>query len=290
MANMRWKKYRVLVSNKCNYRCPFCHNEGQKMQAKSDLMLFEDFKQLVDLLVTEDTEELNISGGEPFVNKSIVDVIEYADSQLSCDISCATNLSLLNLEQIDRLARTRIKLNIQFPYADENNFRKSTGNGSLSDVLQKVRLVRDANIKIGLNTVIQNDNAAAYEQLIMFALENELPLKLLPQIGGKNSDRYKDFIIPVLDKYSIEVKDKGCGALRWVLENNRHRTTVLYIDSPCFYHDIETCRNFAEIRIHPDMTAQTCILKDDTVKLCFEKGNTYVKQQLQELWNDFTTC
>lgn len=290
MVNMRWKKYRVLVSNKCNYQCPFCHNEGQEKQTKSDLMLFEDFKHLVDLLATDNIEELNISGGEPFVNKHLVDMIEYADSHLSCDVSCATNLSLLSREQIDRLARTRIKFNIQFPYVNENTFHKSTGNGTLSDILQKIQLVREANIKIGLNTVVQNDDAAAYEQIIMFALENELPLKLLPQILGKNSDRYKDFIIPVLDKYSVEVKDKGCGALRWVLENKRHRTTVLYIDSPCFYNDIETCRNFAEIRIHPDMTVQTCILKDENVKLCFENGNVYVKQQLQKLWNDFTIC
>lgn len=285
-----WKKYRVLVSNKCNYRCPFCHNEGQEKQTKSDLMLFEDFKLFVDLLAMGDAEELNISGGEPFINKHIIEMIEYANSHLSCDISCATNLSLLRVEQIDRLSKTRIKFNIQFPYVDKNAFHKSTGNGVLSDILQKVKLIIEAKIKVGLNTVIQNDDMAAYEQIIMFAIENELPLKLLPQIGGKNSDKYKGFIIPALEKYAIEFKNKGCGALRWVLEYKGHKTTVLYIDSPCFYNDIETCRNFAEIRIHPDMTAQTCILKDETVKLCFKNGNQYVNQQLQELWNNFTKC
>lgn len=290
MANTRWTKYRVLVANKCNYRCPFCHNEGQEKQTKADLMLLDDFKKLVDLLATEDIEELNISGGEPFVNKHIVDMIEYADSHLTCDISCATNLSSIHSEQIERLAKTRIKFNIQFPFVTEKAFQESTGNGKLADILQNIQLVRNANIRIGLNTVVQNCNAADYEQMIMFAIEKELPLKLLPQIGGKDSDKCKEFIIPILDKYSLEYKDKGCGALRWVLGKDGHHTSILYIDSPCFYHDIETCRNFAEIRIHPDLSAQICILKESSEPLCFANGIQFVKNQLQELWNDFTTC
>ena len=94
MGNIRWTKYRVLVTNKCNYRCPFCHNEGQDKSTKNDFMTLEDFKMLVDLLTTEDIEELNISGGEPFINKHIDNMIEYADTHLKCDISCATNFLL----------------------------------------------------------------------------------------------------------------------------------------------------------------------------------------------------
>ena len=290
MIHTRWTKYRVLVANKCNYSCPFCHNEGQEKQTKADLMSLEDFKMLVDLLFTEDIEELNISGGEPFVNKAIVDMIEYADNKLSCDISCATNLSLIKPEQIERLATTRVKFNVQFPFINEKAFNKSTGNGRLADILRNIQIVRNKNIKIGLNTVIQNNNTTDYEQIIMFAIENELPLKFLPQIGGSHSDQYKDFIIPILEKYSVEYKDKGGGALRWVLEKEGHRSSVLYIDSPCFYKDINTCRNFAEIRIHPDLSAQTCILKETAYQLKFEKGYHFVKNQIQELWNDFMTC
>lgn len=290
MAKTKWTKYRVLVANKCNYRCPFCHNEGQEKQAKTNLMSLDDFVSLIDLLANENIEELNISGGEPFVNKNIVDMIEYAHSNLSCDISCATNLSLITPEQIEQLAKTRIKFNIQFPYVNEIAFHKSTGNGNLSEILHKIKLIREADINIGLNTVIQNSNATDYEQIVMFAIENELPLKFLPKIGGKDSNRYKEFIVPIIDRYSVEFKDKGCGALRWVLEKDGHRTTLLYIDSPCFYNNIETCRNFAEIRILPDMTAQTCILKESFVRLCLERGNAYVINQLQELWNDFVTC
>ena len=290
MGNIRWTKYRVLVTNKCNYRCPFCHNEGQDKSTKNDFMTLEDFKMLVDLLTTEDIEELNISGGEPFINKHIVNMIEYADTHLKCDISCATNLSLISQSQIKRLARTRVKFNIQFPYVDEKSFKESTGNGNKDTILQNIKLCKEANIDVGLNTVVLNADVQKYERIILFSIENELPLKLLPQIGNRDSYKYKDFIIPILNRYSVDFKDKKSGALKWSLKKDGHFTSVLYIDSPCFYSDIKTCRNFAELRIHPNLAAQTCILKDSTIKLQFNQGFQLVKNQLQELWNNFTIC
>lgn len=44
-----WDKIRVLVTNGCNYRCPFCHNEGQE-KGKVTFMSADDFRNIVDLL------------------------------------------------------------------------------------------------------------------------------------------------------------------------------------------------------------------------------------------------
>lgn len=167
---------------------------------------------------------------------------------------------------------------------------ESTGNGNKDTILQNIKLCKEANIDVGLNTVVQNADVQKYERIILFAIENELPLKLLPQIGNRDSYKYKDFIIPILNRYSVDFKDKKSGALKWSLKKDGHFTSVLYIDSPCFYSDIKTCRNFAELRIHPNLAAQTCILKDSTIKLQFNQGFQLVKNQLQELWNNFTIC
>ncbi len=103
--NNTWSKFRILVANNCNYKCPFCHNEGQEKPQKANLMSKENFMDLVDILSTGPIDELNLSGGEPFLNKNIVEMIEYADKRLVCDISCATNFSLINSKQIERLSK-----------------------------------------------------------------------------------------------------------------------------------------------------------------------------------------
>lgn len=51
-------------------------------------------------------------------------MIVYANNHMSCDISCATNLSLITDEQIVCLSKTRLKFNIQFPFVSDNSFAK----------------------------------------------------------------------------------------------------------------------------------------------------------------------
>ena len=290
MKSIKWDKLRILVTNRCNYSCPFCHNEGQEKDNQAGMMSLELFKQFIDYLDGQKLSEINFSGGEPFLHKGIADMISYANEHLTCDVSCATNLSLITDEQIRRLARTRVKFNIQFPYATEKDFASSTRAGNLLDTLAKVKAMRVQGIEVGLNTVIQSLNMEAIERVILFALKNEIPLKLLPQIGLNGSDHFIEHIRPILKKLSINFVDKGTGALKWTIQSGIHKTTVLYIDSPCFRQDIETCRNYGEIRVLPNFTLQTCILKSGDEKLALDKGKEFVIGQFEKLWNNFNHC
>lgn len=290
MKSIKWDKIRLLVTNGCNYRCSFCHNEGQKENECVKMMPIESFKQLVNYLEGQGLSEINFSGGEPFLHKGIVDMIVFANDHMECDLSCATNLSLISDKQIERLAKTRIKLNIQFPYITENDFARSTGSGKLCNILDKIEAVKSAGIKIGLNTVIQSADTDCIEQMIIFALQNELPLKLLPQIGLEESKRFLNDIQPILERYSLRFVNKGTGALRWTIGSDSHQTVVLYVDSPCFSKDIETCKNYGEVRILPNFMLQSCIMKEAIERICLEKGKAYVIDQFERLWNDFNRC
>ena len=290
MTTIGWDKIRVLVANGCNYRCPFCHNEGQEKGARASYMLTEDFRKLVNLLKQTSISEFTISGGEPFLHPDITDMLVYACNNLDCDISCATNLSRISDLDILRLAKTRLKLNIQFPYIDEKRFNLSTGIGNLSMILSNIQKVKNAGIEIGLNTVIQSSDKALVEEMVQFAAKNHLPLKLLPQIGDCHSQEYKEWVNPIIRKYATSERNKGTGAIRWEIAIENNKTTVLYIDSPCFSRDISTCKRFAELRIHPGMFMQSCIEKHLSEQLDFAKGEDFVINQLIKEWTDFKKC
>lgn len=290
MSQIYWDKIRILVANGCNYRCRFCHNEGQSKYSPSQYMSFENLKTLIDFIKDQDVAELCFSGGEPFLNRDLVRMIRYADDNTVSDIGCATNLSLITNSQIHELSSTRVKFNIQFPFASDADFRDSTGSGNYMKVVEKIKKVQDSGINIGLNSVIQSLDMSKLVQVLEFALENELPLKLLPQIGLAGSDRFKEKIYPLLQEKTVERIDKGTGAIRYTLEKGNHRITVLYIDSPCFTKDIERCRKYGEIRVLPDMTLQSCILKGGTSSLALERGKEFVLSQFRALWKDFNHC
>jgi cyclic pyranopterin phosphate synthase len=253
-------------------------------------MSFENLKTLIDFIQDQDVAELCFSGGEPFLNRDLVRMIRYADDNTASDIGCATNLSLITDTQIQELSSTRVKFNIQFPFASDADFRDSTGSGNYMKVVETIKKVQDSGINIGLNSVIQSLDMSKLVQVLEFALENELPLKLLPQIGLAGSDRFKEKIYPLLQEKTVERIDKGTGAIRYTLEKGNHRITVLYIDSPCFTKDIERCRKYGEIRVLPDMTLQSCILKGGTSSLALERGKEFVLSQFRALWKDFNHC
>jgi len=290
MERLFWNKLRILVTNKCNYKCPFCHNEGQEKDGLTDMMSFESFKTFIDIVNGQDISELHVSGGEPFLNKEIVRMIEYVDNNTSWGIGCATNLSLLSNEQIKALAKTRVKFNIQFPFANEDLFKKSTGNGRFEHILNQIKLVKDAGIRIGLNAVVQSDNIQHIRDLILFAINNELPLKLLPQLGLNGSDKFKEYIYPILNEYAASCVDKKTGAHRWIVESKKKETNILYIDSPCFNKNIQECRTFGELRIHPDMSLQPCIQKESVCKLDMSEGQKSVLSTMTSLWSNFKIC
>ncbi|MGM9796913.1 MAG: radical SAM protein [Parabacteroides sp.] len=285
-----WDKLRILVTNTCNYRCPFCHNEGQSKSSRNDTMNFEDFKTFIDYLHELPLSEIHFSGGEPFLHSQIVDMIEYVDRQTNWGIGCATNLSRITREQIERLASTRVKFNIQFPYANSSSFRQSTGNGQFDHILNQIKNVRSHGIPLGLNMVVQNNDMTVIREMIDFTLTQQLPLKLLPQIGLEGSQHFHEQIYPLLEEVCIAKCDKGTGAIRWTIEKDGHRTHVLYIDSPCFDKDIEECRSFGELRIHPDFSMQTCILKDKQNQIDLTRDKEYTISQMTALWNDFKHC
>lgn len=290
MTIIGWDKFRALITNGCNYHCSFCHNEGQEKIGRVSYMSTEEFKKLVDLLKRLSINEFVISGGEPFLHPNIVEMLMYACDNLDCDVSCATNLSRISESDILRLAGTRVKFNIQFPYIDEKRFYQSTGKGNLSTILSNINKVKSSGIEIGLNTVIQSPEKDLIEEMLQFAATNHLSLKLLPQIGGENSQEYKEWVFPIIRKYAISERDKGTGAIRWEIAIDGNKTSVLYIDSPCFLRDIATCKRFAELRIHPGLFMQTCIEKPLSEQLDFTKGEEYVINQLVKEWNSFKKC
>ena len=62
MKHISWDKIRILVTNKCNYKCSFCHNEGQKKDRVSDDMSFDDLKTFIDTIKAQRLSALSLSG------------------------------------------------------------------------------------------------------------------------------------------------------------------------------------------------------------------------------------
>ena len=135
---------RLSLTDKCNYRCKYCLPEGNINSIKSETFLTLEehyrlskiFNDLIGL------KKIRLTGGEPLLRKGVEKLISML-STLSPrpKISMTTNGHYLN-EKISGLIMSGIdNINISIDSLDEKKFRKMTGNGDLSKVLQSLETI-----------------------------------------------------------------------------------------------------------------------------------------------------
>ena len=118
------RKLRISITNKCNFSCFFCHNEGQTINHTTinEMSIFE-IKKIVEIALKCGIREIKFTGGEPLLFKdreeSIIDLIssvsELKDFYGNFDFSLITNGKLLQIfakeMKLAGLNRVTISLN-----------------------------------------------------------------------------------------------------------------------------------------------------------------------------------
>lgn len=88
------RKLRFIVTQKCNYKCVFCHGEGLQ-STKDDLLTPEDIRFIYSVgRKSFGITTATLTGGEPLVRSDIVDIANELKKEF-CNITITTNGSLL---------------------------------------------------------------------------------------------------------------------------------------------------------------------------------------------------
>lgn len=294
-----WKILRVLTTNACNYKCVFCHNEGQDefLGTNSEFLKFEDFKLIIESLENSELKEVQFSGGEPFMNPETIKMIEWLNESTDLEIGCATNTQFFDDEIIKKLSKTRINLHIQFPTLDKIKFKSITKSDLYDNLMLNLIKLKKENVAFSLNYVLLTPNISDFKNTLPFLFENEISLKLLPYVNSrtlKHNDFQKE-IIPYLDSISYKYENQNNGSLKWWLYTANNKTiTIKYIDSPCFKYEFDICKNYAEIRLTPSLEIQSCLINSEgNLKLDIsstENIKQKIKNLFEESWENFTHC
>jgi len=289
-----WKIIRVITTDTCNFKCVFCHNEGQQLKSTNTFLSLEQFSKIILALKERPIKEIQFSGGEPFLNKDTIEMIEWANENTDYEIGCATNMSLLDESLIKRLSKTRVTLNIQFPSSNKREYNKITSSQEGEDILKKLLLLKRLEVEFKLNFVWMKEDVQSLSRMLDFCIDNNFGLKILPFISPRTikSNNYRktaiEHIFPILGQPQI----KEGGALRWVIINDNSQFVIKYVDSPCFDKNFSKCKEYAEIRLLPNLELQTCLLKSNNLSINENELNSemLISNKVDLLWETFTTC
>ncbi|MDM7275265.1 MAG: GTP 3',8-cyclase MoaA [Thermoprotei archaeon] len=222
------KSLRILVTAECNYRCFFCHLEGDPLGAplrpglKPPLLSPEDYGVIAEAAYKLGISSFKITGGEPLVRKDIVDIVgSISSSAPGSDISMTTNGFFLDVRARSLADAGLKRVNVSIHSLRRDKYRFITGVDGLERGVRGVKVAVESGLRVKINALIlKGVNDDEIFDLVEFARNMGATLQLIELIpvglGAKLLESHK-FPLAV-----VEEMFKAMGAkVRWRSLHNR---------------------------------------------------------------------
>ncbi len=156
----------VYTNFHCNLACSYC-SVASSPQARRRQLGLPRFRELVDEAVAEGFTELYVTGGEPFLERDLVDMLLYATERL--DVVCLTNAMLYQgwrRTQLERLAgRQRLILQTSLDAALASFHDAYRGPGSWAKAMAGLDLALALGLPVRVGMTETARNSAQVEPL-----------------------------------------------------------------------------------------------------------------------------
>lgn len=170
------KELWIHTGTACNLACPFCLEGSSPGDKRLQPMLLGDVQAYLDEALTYGVEQFSFTGGEPFVIRDFVNILEYASRHRPCFV--LTNGTAPLLQRTHQLAALRhsphpVSFRISLDYPDAARHDADRGVGSFDEALEGIRWLTDNGFAVSIARQMEaGENAAAVEDDFRLILEN----------------------------------------------------------------------------------------------------------------------
>ena len=154
---------RISVTDRCNFRCPYCmpaeiYGATYRFLPRPELLQFEEIERLARLFVDLGAEKLRITGGEPLLRHQLPKLIErLAGIRGVRDLTLTTNGWLLAKQARDLAAAGLQRVTVSLDSHDDAIFGRMNGRGfGVAPVLEGIEAAAAAGLApIKINCVVE---------------------------------------------------------------------------------------------------------------------------------------
>jgi len=161
---------RISVTDKCNFRCPYCmpielYGDNFEYSPKAEVLTFEEITRLARLFVAEGIEKLRLTGGEPLLRKNLPVLVEQLRGIAGVqDIALTTNGWFLEREAPRLAAAGLHRVTVSLDAIDDETAGRMNGRGfGVQRVLDGIAAAQAAGLTpVKVNAVVRrggNDHA-----------------------------------------------------------------------------------------------------------------------------------
>jgi cyclic pyranopterin phosphate synthase len=183
---------RVSLTDRCNFDCVYCHNEGLgdtrgPMDPQDEELSADEVVRILDVVAEYGVEKVKFTGGEPMLRADLAEIIRRTPAPM--EVSMTTNGTFLPGRAADLVDAGLDRVNISQDALDREAFAELTKSGAYDRVLEGVQAAVDAGLTpVKLNMVVFEPTAGYVPEMVDHVAENEgLRLQLIeymPEIAG----------------------------------------------------------------------------------------------------------
>jgi MoaA/NifB/PqqE/SkfB family radical SAM enzyme len=182
----------------CNLSCPFCLEGSKPGDRRLGRVAFSDVRPFIDEAVELGVRQISFTGGEPFIVKDLVRILDYTLERVPCLV--LTNGVDAVTRRIAKLLPLRarphpLSLRISIDYADQDRHDAARGSGNFAKTWHAARVLHDSGFKVSIARQREEGEDAAQVEaafrglLGAHALPQSLTLMSFPDFGRPNSHR-----------------------------------------------------------------------------------------------------
>ncbi|MDC5697412.1 GTP 3',8-cyclase MoaA [Intrasporangium calvum] len=177
---------RVSVTDRCNLRCTYCMPaEGLPWMPKAEMLTDGEMLRLIGLFVRDGVTQVRLTGGEPLLRRSLVELVEgIAALEPRPRIAMTTNG--VGLDRVaHRLAAAGLdRVNVSLDTIDSETFTRLTRRDRLGDVELGLKAAADAGLTpVKVNAVtMRGVNDSAVADVLQWCLERGYELRFIEQM------------------------------------------------------------------------------------------------------------
>jgi GTP 3',8-cyclase len=269
----RLRDLRVSVTDRCNFRCPYCmpkevFGRSYTFLPRAEILSFEELTRVVAAAASLGVTKVRLTGGEPLLRRDLeVLVAMLAGVDGITDLALTTNGALLAGKAHRLRAAGLARVTVSLDSVDEAVFAAMNDVGvPLGRVLDGIAAAVDAGFRpVKLNTVVKRGvNDDGLVELARFARERGLVARFIEymDVGTTNGWRLDD-VVPAaeivrridaaLPLEPAEANYRGEVARRWRYRDGSGEVGVIASVTQPF------CSDCTRARLSTDGKLYTCL-------------------------------
>jgi len=218
---------RISLTDRCNFNCLYCRPRDFKFSKREEILSYEEIIEIVKIFLKLGIEKIKITGGEPFLRKNIIFLLnEISKFPQLCDLSITTNGFFLT-DIIQELKKTNFKrINVSLDTLKRERFKFITGVDGFEKVLRGIEKAIENDFKIKLNVVVlKNINDDEILDFLKFGDFYNLTIRFIELMPTEKKLNWEKYFVP---EEEILAKIKTFYKIKFVREGKYDSPNTKY--------------------------------------------------------------